>query len=54
MVDIVIKLRVGQSMTHGLIPDRSERVFSFSETSRPPVGSTHPPVQWVRRPVSLK
>jgi hypothetical protein len=40
-------LRAGPSGDRGSIPDRGERIFPLSFLSRPALGPTQPPVQWV-------
>jgi hypothetical protein len=36
----------------GLIPGRGERIFPLTSVSRPALGPTQPPVQWVSRVLS--
>jgi hypothetical protein len=36
----------------GSIPSRSERIFPLTSVSRPALGPTHPPVQWVPEALS--
>jgi hypothetical protein len=40
-------LRAGQPGDRGSIPGRGERIFPLDSVSRPALGSTQPPVQWV-------
>jgi hypothetical protein len=40
-------LRAGRPDDWGSIPSRGERIFLLASVSTPPLGSTHPPVQWV-------
>jgi hypothetical protein len=40
-------LRAGRPGDRGLIPGRSERIFPLASVSRPALGPTQPPVQWV-------
>jgi hypothetical protein len=40
-------LRAGRLGDRGSIPGRGERIFLLASVSRPALGSTWPPVQWV-------
>jgi hypothetical protein len=40
-------LRAGRPGDRGSIPGRGKRIFPLASVSRPALGSTQPPVQWV-------
>jgi hypothetical protein len=40
-------LRSGRSGDRGSTPNRGERIFPLTSVSRPALGPTQPPVQWV-------
>jgi hypothetical protein len=40
-------VRAGRPGDRGSIPDRGERIFPLASVSRPALGPTQPPVQWV-------
>jgi hypothetical protein len=40
-------LRAGRLGDRGSIPGRGERIFPVASVSRPALGPTQPPVQWV-------
>jgi hypothetical protein len=42
-----VRLRAGRLDDGGSIPGRGERIFPVASVSRPALGSTQPPVQWV-------
>jgi hypothetical protein len=42
-----VRLRAGRPGDRGLIPGRGEWTFPVTSVSRPALGSTQPPVQWV-------
>jgi hypothetical protein len=46
-VSIVSDYGGGQPGDRGSIPGRGERIFSVASVSKPPLGLTQPPVQWV-------
>jgi hypothetical protein len=46
-VSIVSWLRTGRPGDRGSIPGRGERIFPVASVSRPALGPTQPPVQWV-------
>jgi hypothetical protein len=39
--------QAGREGDRGSIPGRGERIFLIASVSRPALGSTQPPVQWV-------
>jgi hypothetical protein len=49
-VGITTSLRAGRPRIRGSIPDRGKRLFSI--TSRPVLGPTQPPIQWILGAVS--
>jgi hypothetical protein len=42
-----VRLRAGRPGDRGSIPGRGERTFPLASVSRPALGLTHAPVQWV-------
>jgi hypothetical protein len=44
----------GRPVDLGLIPGRGERIFPLASVSRPALGPTQPPVQWVSCKLDLK
>jgi hypothetical protein len=47
LVSIVIRLRAGRPGDQGSIPGEVEWIFPVVSVSRPVLGTTQPPVQWV-------
>jgi hypothetical protein len=43
----IVLLRAGRPGDRGSIPGRGERIFPLASVSRPALGPTQPPVQWV-------
>jgi hypothetical protein len=42
-----VRIVAGRPADRGSIPGRGERIFPLASVSRPALGSTQPPVQWV-------
>jgi hypothetical protein len=50
---VVTRIQTGRLRSRGSIPDKGQEISLVCISSRPTLGPTQPPIQWVQEAVSL-